>query len=132
MRETKNTFFPNDLDNLKCRAEQGDIPACAKLGSMYAAGLRVKEDESQALNYLEKAAAGGYAASCLYLARHWQNKGKIEKAYAYISLALAHQEDTTYNTEHYNQQNSIILIKGLKNELDRLPKNDQYQAFSRF
>ena len=60
---------PGTLSNLQTRAEQGNAKAQLRLGSMYAAGVGVDQNQVTAMKWFRRSAEQGYAPSFLPLAQ---------------------------------------------------------------
>ena len=95
-------------------AEQGDVLACHWVGAFYHEGFGLNKDVKKAVEYLEKAAAGGNGQSMYHLFQiHSGKDGQVDdfkdpiKAYRYLSSAIQHgvtyfDEAISYFKEHYD------------------------------
>ena len=121
-----NDNFFDKKDELKTKADEGDIIACAELGAQYITGCDRPANERLGLHYIEKAAEAGYAASCLYLARHYHMKGKPDDSVKYIQLAFEHKDDLSYDVPgSYSQKQVIKVIESfLKQHPEIRPAED--------
>ena len=97
--------MPDNLDELKQKAEAGDIAAMFRLAVMYFDGDGVDVDKSEARKWWEKAAERGYARAMTYLGlmyyvgdgvkenknkarKLWEKAAELNNAYAMFFLGM--------------------------------------------
>lgn len=121
-----NTRKLSDLspEEIRRQAEQGNTEAMRLLGAMYAFGMRIEQDDSQAIHWYSEAARQGDLPSQCFLASRYTYGMGVEKdrdqAFSYFKeaagqghpwaqheLARIHMEEPAY----YNPQEASRLLK---------------------
>ncbi len=99
-------------DDLHKRAEQGDAEAQFMLGTLYRNGDGVLQDDTQAVEWFQRAADRGYVRALSALgSSYWAGRGvrqDYSQAYFWYQLALAEGD-----------QNSKSLLEGISTQLTR-------------
>ncbi len=99
-------------DDLRKRAEQGDAEAQFMLGTLYRNGDGVLQNDTQAVEWFQRAANQGYVRALSALgSSYWAGRGvrqDYSQAYFWYELALAKGD-----------QNSKSLLEGISTQLTR-------------
>lgn len=87
----------DEFEITKKTAEQGDVDAQFRLGTMYARGEGVSEDDAESLRWYRMAAEQGHAGAQFNLAAMYANGEGVPEddaqAYAWYSIAVAQGDE---------------------------------------